>query len=76
MPPLNSLDYDIPEAAEHLRAAGQDKQGIRVGLAITGASLGAAVGLLTVITAGVTADNPIGWLAVGCGAAIGAVLGA
>ncbi len=77
MTQLRSFDYDLPENIDHpVRAAGQDRQGIRVGLAITGASLGSTVGLLAVVAAGLSVDNPVGWLAVACCAAIGAVLGA
>jgi len=70
-------DFDLPELpAVTVRAAGEDRQGVRIGLALTGACLGAAVALLAVASAGITSDNPIGWLAIGCAAVIGAVLGA
>ena len=76
MLPVTSLELDLHHAVEStLRGQLHDKQGIRVGLAIGGASLGAAVGLLAVVSTGIAVDNPIGWLAVGCGAVIGAVLG-
>jgi len=69
--------FDISELQHKVvRAAGEDKQGIRLGLAAAGGGLGAVVGLVATFAAGIPSDNPIAWLAVGCATAIGAVLGA
>jgi len=70
------IDFDLPADRAGLRAAGEDKQGIRLGLALAGGGLGAAVGLIAAFSAGIPTDNPVGWLAVASAAAIGAVLGA
>jgi len=77
MPQTRRVDFDLAEMRDHpVRAAGEDKQGIRLGLAMAGAALGSAVGLVATFAAGIPSDNPIGWLAIGCAAAIGAILGA
>ena len=71
------VKFDASEFHDRaVRAAGEDTQGIRLGLAAAGGGLGAAVGLVATFAAGIPSDNPIAWLAVGCAAAIGAVLGA
>jgi hypothetical protein len=59
-----------------IRAAGEDRRGVRRGLSVAGGCLGGAVALLAVLATGVPNDSPVGWLAVACAAAIGAVLGA
>jgi len=77
MPQIRPVDFDLPDLHDRpVRAAGEDKQGIRLGLAILGAGLGGAVGLVATLAAGIPSDNPVGWLAVACAVAIGAVLGA
>jgi len=70
-------EFEIAELHDKvIRAAGEDKQGMRLGLATAGAALGASVGLIATFAAGIPSDNPVAWLAIGCAAAIGAVLGA
>ncbi len=68
---LHRQDLDVVPST-----APVEKRGVRVGMAVAGGSLGAAVGLLAVIATGLPAQNPVCWLTVACGIAIGAVLGA
>lgn len=74
MPQSHPLDYAPTDPP--VRAAGEDRQGIRWGLSLAGGALGAGVAAVAVASAGLPADNPVGWLAIGCAVAIGAILGA
>lgn len=78
MPYVRSSEFELhPRELDVAPGAfSEEKRSLRLGLAVAGASLGASIGLMAVMAAGISVHNPIGWLTVVCGVAIGAVLGA